>query len=256
VTAPLVLILVGFIVGTFGTLIGAGGGFILVPFLLFLYPNESPEVLTSISLAIVFLNSASGSVAYARNGRIDFRSGIIFALASVPGAVIGATVVGNVSREVFEPTFGVLMLIGGAYVFYKSINKNASPASEPLAGTKPRFNMKLGILISIGVGFIASFLGIGGGIIHVPTLIHLLNFPVHIATATSHFVLAITSLVATCIHIFHGTLLSYLDRVLLLGVPVIFGAQLGAHLSKKVHDTWVTRGLAIALFIVGIRLIV
>ena len=64
------LTLLGFVIGTYGTLIGAGGGFVLVPILLMLYPNESPEIITSISLAVVFFNAMSGSLAYSRMKRI------------------------------------------------------------------------------------------------------------------------------------------------------------------------------------------
>ena len=78
------LLPLGFMVGTFGTLIGAGGGFILVPVLLLLYPDKSPETITSISLAVVFFNTLSGSFAYARMKRIDYKSGIIFAIATIP----------------------------------------------------------------------------------------------------------------------------------------------------------------------------
>ncbi len=59
----LLLVGLGFFIGTFGTLIGAGGGFILMPLLLLMYPDMSPDVLTSISLAVVFLNASSGSIA-------------------------------------------------------------------------------------------------------------------------------------------------------------------------------------------------
>ncbi len=72
------LIPVGFIIGAYGTLIGAGGGFVLVPMLILVYPEEAPEVITSISLAVVFFNALSGSAAYMRLKRVDFRSGILF----------------------------------------------------------------------------------------------------------------------------------------------------------------------------------
>src|SRR6185295_1618467 len=65
----------GLLVGAFGTLIGAGGGFILVPILLLMYPNETSERIASISLAVVFFNAFSGSLAYARMKRIDYKSG-------------------------------------------------------------------------------------------------------------------------------------------------------------------------------------
>ena len=71
------LIALGIAVGAYGTLIGAGGGFVLMPVLLLLYPNQSADVLTSISLAVVFFNALSGSEAYALMKRIDYRSGFI-----------------------------------------------------------------------------------------------------------------------------------------------------------------------------------
>ncbi len=74
----------------YGTLIGAGGGFVLMPMLLLLHPDESPAKLTAISLAVVFFNALSGSVSYAMMRRIDYKSGLMFAAATIPGAIIGA----------------------------------------------------------------------------------------------------------------------------------------------------------------------
>ena len=84
------LIPLGFAVGACGTLIGAGGGFVLMPILLLVYPKDSPDLLTAISLAVVFCNAASGSVAYGRMRRIDYRSGLLMSAAAVPGAILGA----------------------------------------------------------------------------------------------------------------------------------------------------------------------
>ena len=68
------LILLGAVAGGLGTLIGAGGGFLLVPALIFLYPAAAPDTITSISLAVVACNAVSGSMAYARMKRIDSSS--------------------------------------------------------------------------------------------------------------------------------------------------------------------------------------
>src|SRR5690349_25154318 len=84
------LLPLGLAIGTFGTLIGAGGGFILVPILLILYPNEDTELISSISLAVVFFNALSGSWAYGRMIRIDYKYGIIFSVATIAGAILGA----------------------------------------------------------------------------------------------------------------------------------------------------------------------
>ena len=93
------LLPVGLLVGTYGTMIGAGGGFLLVPLLLLAFPKDNPETITSIALAVVFFNATSGSAAYARKGRVDYRSGLIFALATVPGSILGALATKYVPRH-------------------------------------------------------------------------------------------------------------------------------------------------------------
>ncbi|PYM20287.1 MAG: sulfite exporter TauE/SafE family protein, partial [Candidatus Rokuibacteriota bacterium] len=85
-----VLVLLGGVIGAYGTLIGAGGGFLLVPLLLFMDPLSSPSAVTGISLSIVAANALSGSLAYARKRRIDYHVAIALGLASIPGTVIGA----------------------------------------------------------------------------------------------------------------------------------------------------------------------
>ena len=65
------LLPLGLFIGAFGTMIGAGGGFLLVPILLLVYPKENTELITSTSLAVVFFNALSGTWAYSRMKRID-----------------------------------------------------------------------------------------------------------------------------------------------------------------------------------------
>ncbi|HPC46290.1 MAG TPA: sulfite exporter TauE/SafE family protein, partial [Candidatus Latescibacteria bacterium] len=110
------LVPMGFVLGALGTLIGAGGGFVLVPVLLLMYPRNSPETITSISLAVVFFNALSGSVAYGKMGRIDFRSGALFAAATIPGAILGAFTTDVIPRRTFNGVFGVLMVAAAAYL--------------------------------------------------------------------------------------------------------------------------------------------
>jgi len=115
--AASLLVLLGVAVGGVGTLVGAGGGFLLTPVLLLVYPHDSPRTITAISLAAVWANSTSGSLAYARQRRIDLRSGIIFGIATLPGAVGGALLVRYVPRPSFvaaslkRPTVRPAMLL-------------------------------------------------------------------------------------------------------------------------------------------------
>src|SRR5579875_3625842 len=79
---------IGFCVGVFGTLIGAGGGFLLVPLLVVLEPQWSTQTVTAFSLAVVTANALAGSLSYARLRRIDLASFPIFAAAAIPGGFI------------------------------------------------------------------------------------------------------------------------------------------------------------------------
>jgi uncharacterized membrane protein YfcA len=256
------LVPLGLLVGAYGTLIGAGGGFVLVPILLLLYPNEEPAVITSISLAVVFFNAASGSVAYARMRRIDYVAAAVFAIATIPGAVAGALATTAVDRRFFDPLLGGLMAAAAGYIALFPAAE--TPVAEAVTPTSKldvvprslrRKQLSVGALVSVGVGLVSSFLGIGGGIVHVPLLVRLLKFPVHRATATSHLVLAIMALAGTIVHIVSGDFHHGIRRTTALAVGVVVGAQIGARLSGRVHGTWILRSLAAALALVGLRLL-
>ena len=233
------LIPLGVVVGAFGTLIGAGGGFVLMPVLLLLYPHEKTHILTSISLAVVFFNALSGSAAYARMRRIDYRSGLLFMAATTPGAVLGAVTSSHIPRREFDIVFGVLMIVFAVYLIATAGKKSApGPARRGLAKRMKikftdaegetheySYSPALGIVISVFVGYLSSLLGIGGGIIHVPALARLLDFPVHVATATSHFILAGMSLTGTVVHIVTGAFSAGVRRTICLSIGVVVGAQ-------------------------------
>jgi len=265
-TDALLLVLLGFGVGVFGTLVGAGGGFVLTPVLLVVYPHETPSTITAISLLVVFFNAASGSAAYARQRRIDYRSGWRFALATLPGAVAGALVVRLVSTATFDPIMGIILAALALWLLKGS-------GSEQRAGGQLRTEsrrltdrdgntyayevpVRAGIAYSTLVGFVSSFLGIGGGVIHVPLLVGALGFPTHIATATSHFVLAFMSAAGSLTHVITGTFAHGhgLRRGAALSVGVIVGAQLGALISKRFSGRGIQRLLATGLLLLAARL--
>src|SRR4029078_1054914 len=115
-TSAVLLVLLGLGVGAFGTLLGSGGGFILTPRLLLIYPHDKPSTITAISLTAVFFNAASGSAAYAHQRRIDYRSGLALAAAALPGSVAGALVVGVVSRRLFDALMAAVLFALAAWL--------------------------------------------------------------------------------------------------------------------------------------------
>src|ERR1700709_1323723 len=118
------LLVTGFLIGIFGTLIGAGGGFILVPILILSNPELSTETITAISIVIVAANAISGSIAYARSGRIDFKAGVLFALFTIPGSILGVLTTQYIPKQFFNILFGVLLITLSVYLFLRHDKPN------------------------------------------------------------------------------------------------------------------------------------
>jgi uncharacterized membrane protein YfcA len=118
------------------------------------------------------------------------------------------------------------------------------------------YNPMLAVVLSVVTGFLSSLLGIGGGFIHVPVMVNLLNFPVHVASATSHFTLTVMTLVGSIVHLLTGTLAGAAARVVPLSLGVAIGAQVGARIAQRMHGAWIIRALVLALAFVGARLII
>ena len=254
----LVQITLGFLVGCLGTLIGAGGGFILVPLLLLAY-HFPPADAVGTSLALVFLNALSGSVAYLRQRRVDLSLGWRCAAATIPGAIGGAYVTKSLSMEWFSLGFGIVLLGIAGLLF-------AGRAAAPSRGATVRRLVDAGggahhyavdtwkaVVLSFVVGGLSSLFGIGGGVIHVPFLIVGLGLPVHVATATSHFVLSISALVGAVTFLALGHV--HLPTVIVMGLGILAGAQIGARVSVRAAADLIRRLLAFALGVVGARMI-
>jgi uncharacterized membrane protein YfcA len=266
------LIIIGFLIGTLGTLIGAGGGFILVPLLIIMQPSFTPETITAISMAVVACNAISGSVAYMAIKRVDYKAGIIFALCTIPGSILGVYTTQVIPRDVFDIIFGIVLFVLAVFLFLKGGKKLS--VNKPVISHKGwvqqhlvdkwkqeynyAYDMRKGNILSVFVGYFSPLLGIGGGIIHVPAMAEWLRFPVHIATATSHFILAIMATVSVIVHISQG---GYDDPFILkmvtgLIIGVVPGAQLGAYLSSKMKGKIIIKALSVSLAIVGIRILI
>jgi len=264
------LLVFGIVVGAYGTMVGAGGGFLIVPALLLVY-HARPEQAAGTSLVVVFLNAASGSVSYVRQRRVDYRAGVVFGLATLPGAVAGAFFSGLFTGRDFDIVFGSLLLATAGVLLWRPLAEEQFAASladdahttwwrvqremTDRSGEtfKYDYNLWKGIALSFGTGFISSILGIGGGVIHVPGLIRLLAFPAHVATATSHFILAISSGAASATHLALGHVL--VAPALFMGVGVVGGAQAGAQLARRLHGSLLVRLLSLALILVAGRLL-
>ena len=262
----------GLLVGCYGSLVGAGGGFLMVPAFLVFFRFPTP-VAVGTSLAVVFANAAAGSFFYLRQRRVDVRSGLQFAAATVPGAIGGVYLLRFLSARAFELIFGVLLAALGIFM---AVSPRRPDEAAPLHGlleagapcgivhrewvdrTGSRYAYGFiwwrGIALSLAVGAMSSLLGIGGGPLHVPGMVFLLGFPVHVAIATSQFVLAISSLVGSLLYLAQRQV--ELRTALLMGAGAIAGARGGTELAGRLRGSPILRFLSVALFLIGVHLIV
>ena len=178
--AVLLFLLLGLFVGIFGTLVGIGGGLICVPVFIFfmsdggIYPYfHTAAQITGTSLFVVLANAVSGTLAYIRQKRVFFRAAVPFALATLPGAFFGSYIVNSFSAPQLDLYYGLFMLCMACIMFWNTTHKPPTDIHEIPEGFQ--FSQGIGILSSFGVGFVSSIFGIGGGVIHVPLMIYLLN---------------------------------------------------------------------------------
>lgn len=256
---------IGLLIGVIGTLIGAGGGFLLMPFLLLLFKDESPQHLTFISMLTIFFNSLSGSVSYLFMKRVELQTAILFSLIIVPGSIAGTIITAYIDRSKYNYLFGIFLTLIVIFILtfkkenitvnFLKFQKKCYIKDSSQNEYRFSYNLPLGGFITFLTGFFSPIFGIGGGIIHVPLMIRLLCFPPHIATATSHFVLMVSSLLSVIIHFSMKPDLSILPISFFLIVGVIPGAWLGAKLSNKVKGEHLLYIVSIALLLVAIRII-
>ncbi len=256
--------LAGLGIGILGTLIGAGGGFLVVPLLVFVEPSWSTDQVTAFSLAIVTANATAGAASYWWQGRVDPFTFPLYTIAAVPGSVLGAFATAYVPRPLFDPIFGGALVVIALWLFWKPGSSEEGARTGPFerrlvdrAGHRYVWSFRpwVGFVGSIFIGALSSILGIGGGIIHVPLLATVLGFPAHVATATSHAVLAVTAGVATIVHVAHGDYRTTGPLVLSTATGAVVGSPVGARLSSPIPGSAILRVLAVGLGFVGVRLL-
>lgn len=263
------LLIVGLIAGTLGSLVGLGGGIVIVPTLLFLgsgtslLSEVSPQVATGTSLLVIIFTGLSSTIAYYKQKRVDYKSGLIFFIGSGPGGIFGAWVNKQLDVDAFSIWFGVFMIFISFVLMFKDRLKPRKKKSEKGiwrtyiddSGNVQSygFHPATGIAISVVVGFLGGLLGIGGGSLLVPAMILLFFFPTHIAVATSMLLLFLTSITSSIAHIYMGNINWLYAAALIPGAW--FGGKLGAAINQKLPSKTIVVLLRIVLIIVGARLI-
>lgn len=243
-----ILVGVGLGAGTLGSMLGVGGGIIMVPALTFL--GLPPAQIAGTSLFAVASTSVSSTAAYSRKKRIDYRLGLEMAAAAIPGAVLGGVVSRELSEAEFKLYFGILLMAVGIYIAFRNSilkEKKDEKGRVSLAQHGAVF------AITFGAGIISSLFGVGGGIIFVPVMLLIHRMTMHTAAPTSQLTLMLTSIAGLFTH----AALDHIDYLyaIALSAGAVAGAQLGARLQGSVKSTILQRALAVVLVAVAIKFI-
>jgi uncharacterized membrane protein YfcA len=239
------LILLGFAAGILGSMIGLGGGIIVVPVLTFL--GFPPTVAASNSLFAALSNAIASTISYSKQKRIEFSLGLKLGLLTVPGTVLGAVISSDVSSEIFKILFGIILVFSAAYIFLRKKLE-----------TKEKTLSKQMIVFAIGASFFAgivsSFFGIGGGIIFVPLMVVGMGMAMKRAAPTSQLILLFASLSGVIVH----SILGHPDflQAGLLAIGSFFGGLVGARLSLEIKERYLQILISVVILIAAGKLFI
>lgn len=152
--------LVGFALG----LLGGGGSILAVPLLIYVVGIKDPHVAIGTSALAVSVNAFANLVSHSRAGTVKWPCALVFAVAGVLGAALGAFIGRQVDGQHLLFLFGIVMLVVAAGMF-----SPRAAAGDPLVHINRTIAIRLagtGLL----VGFLSGFFGIGGGFLIVPAI--------------------------------------------------------------------------------------
>jgi len=223
----LIIILASFVAGFIGSILGIGGGIIIVPTLTYLgYPIEM--VIPASLLAILF-NSMISSVKYSIKNLINYKLGLNLSILTIFGAIIGSMIFIIINKKILYILFGIIIIILAILI---------------LKIRKIKINKSLGFLMFIFGGIISNLLGVGGGVLFTPLLNLIFNLDLKKSVATSLLMIGIVTSIGTLIYFYERLLNPYLG--LLTATGIIIGSFLGSSIMisiKEKHQRLALTGL-------------
>lgn len=232
------IILIACGAGIFGSMLGLGGGIILVPALIAILHVE-PRTAVAASIISVIATSSAGAVQFVRERYANVDLAVILESTTTIGALTGTFIAFAVTGEAIAGMFAVLLL----YAIYAILRP---PSPKPINDTAPGrirgtyfdrtlncevsytvMRERLGLAAGFLAGNISALLGVGGGLVIVPVMVSQMGVPLRAAAATSNFMIGVTA-VATAIPYY-----AFGDVKLELAAPCALGVQLGAQLGSR-----------------------
>jgi len=250
----------GVAAGSFGSLLGLGGGVLIVPLLTLGFGLPLREAV-GVSLICVIMTSSAAAGVYLERHVANLRLGMTLELFTATGALIGGSVAFLLDERLLALLFAVLLLYVAVTmaragtpepVLDPEEDEAADRSPAPLAPAAaavpsdlptlleglsgPGYhvrNLGRGVVVATGAGIVSALLGIGGGIIKVPLMNIAMGVPLRVATATSNMMIGITAAASALIYAIHGGLDVYVAGPTAIGVFI--GATAGSRLGHRVE---------------------
>ncbi|MFJ2894960.1 sulfite exporter TauE/SafE family protein [Streptomyces sp. NPDC087218] len=247
-TALIVALVAGAVVGLALGGLGGGGSVLAVPALIYLL-GFTPAEATTAGLLIVIVTSLTALVAHAREGRVRWRTGGLFAAAGiVPAAVTGALSM-RIPSGVLTAGFAVLAVVAAS----RMLRPRAEPAKAGEGAAPAPAGRVAGT--GAGLGAVTGFLGVGGGFLVVPALVTVVAVPMAAAVGTSLLVITVNSVAALATRLATPTALHW-ATIAPFTAAAVLGAWDGKRLAAKVSTAALQRIFGAVLLAVAVFMLI
>ena len=246
----LLMLVGGIAAGAFGSILGLGGGLLIVPLLTLGFGLPLRDAV-GVSLVCVIVTSSASAGVYLQRRQANLRLGMVLELFTAVGAIAGGAIAFLLDERLLAGLFAVLLVYVAATMLRGLRSRPGSaPATDaetppdPEAGRDTPDTEGDGYLTgrlpvaaagSVGAGVASALLGIGGGLIKVPLMHLVLGVPLRIATATSNLMIGITASASAIVYLVRGGIDAYVAGPTAMGVFVgaTFGSRLGHRIGQR-----------------------
>ncbi len=264
------LTLIGLFAGFVGSIVGIGGGILIVP-LLSIALKIPIKLAIGTSIVAVLGTSISASRQFFKKNITNVPLGLTLEIPTTIGGIMGSLTIAYLENRVVFIIFGIFTIFSGIFIYLKNQISALKASSEndednkkfhssydseyfeETTNEKIKYRVKnihYGSIASIFAGLFSGLLGVGGGIIKVPAMNIFMDVPIKVATATSNYMIGITAVVSSIIYFYNG----YLNPVITIPVVigVLAGGTIGSLISSKLKNKNIVLFLLIIFLIIGI----
>jgi uncharacterized membrane protein YfcA len=231
-------LIAGVAVGSVLGFVGAGGAMLAVPILVYGF-NFAPHQASVGAIAVVIVAALSGIYPRYKKGEILFKEALIISSLGIIANVWAAQIVDNISDELLITGFSGVIIFAGITMLGKPIDAPEKPIPLPIL-----------ILLSLVIGSLTGFFGIGGGFLAIPVLVLAFNTPQNKAAGTSLLIIILNSVIALIAHYQMWSEINW--RIpLLMGLSAVFIGNLAGQISTKTRPAILRKSFAYLLFTIA-----